>query len=87
MAERVRRLRADFAVRSRAASGIDPAGITTGLPGVWLNVAVERASSPFASTVRKRGPKLSGGVRSPKREPRWSAERRAHPAGCAAASV
>ena len=42
MAERVRRLRADVAVRSRAASGIDPAGITTGLPGVWLNLAAER---------------------------------------------
>jgi len=25
-----------FAIRSRAASGIGPAGITTGLPGVWL---------------------------------------------------
>jgi hypothetical protein len=68
MAERVRRLRADFAVRSRAASGIDPAGITTGLPGVWLSLAVERVQSPTYGaevTIRqraKRGPKLSGGA-------------------------
>ena len=81
MAERVRRLRADFAVCSRAASGIDPAGMMTGLPGVWLNLAAERASSPqqrkLPSAAGKRGPKLSGGVRSPKQDPRWSAERRA----------
>ena len=39
-----------------------------------------RAKSPFAPGFsRKRGPRLSGGVRSPKREPRWSAERRARP--------
>jgi hypothetical protein len=31
-----------FALRSRAALGIDPAGMTTGLPGVWLSLAVER---------------------------------------------
>jgi hypothetical protein len=66
-----------LANRSRAALGIGPAGITTGLPGVWLNSAAERASSPLPSAVRKRGPKLRGGVRSPNREPRWSAERRA----------
>ena len=43
-------------------------------------LAPERARSPFASgDSRKRGPRLSGGVRSPKREPRWSAERRARP--------
>ena len=41
-------------------------------------LAPGRAKSPFASgDSRKRGPRLSGGVRSPKREPRWSAERRA----------
>ena len=49
-------------------------------------LAPERAKSPFASgDSRKRGPRLSGGVRSPKREPRWSAERRARPAGRASA--
>jgi len=45
--------------------GIDPTGMTTGLPGVWLNLAAERASSPTSSAAGKRGPKLSGGVRSP----------------------
>jgi hypothetical protein len=35
----------------------------------------------------KRGPRLSGGVRSPKREPPWSAERRACSAEHAAASA
>ncbi len=42
--------------------------------------------SPFGpGDSRKRGPRLRGGVRSPNQEPRWSAERRARPAGCASA--
>ena len=32
---------------SRAALGIDPAGMTTGLPGVWLSLAVERVQRPL----------------------------------------
>ena len=72
---------------SRAALGVDPTGTMTGLPGVWLNSAAERASSSPSSAVRKRGPKLRGGVRSPNREPRWSAERRACSAEHAAASA
>ena len=50
-------------------------------------LTAKRASSPLAFAARKRGPKLSGGVRSPKREPRWSAERRACSAEHAAAPV
>ena len=60
-----------FALRSRAASGIDPAGMTTGLPGVWLSLAAERVRKPAWTEVRaevtirqraKRGPKLSSGA-------------------------
>jgi hypothetical protein len=48
--------------------------------GSGEGVKPARAEAPkrkLPSAVRKRGPELSGGVRSPKREPRWSAERRA----------
>jgi hypothetical protein len=35
-----------FAIRSRAVLGIVPAGITTGLPGVWLTWPAEKVESP-----------------------------------------
>jgi hypothetical protein len=50
----------DLANRSRAALGIDPAGITTGLPGVWLNSAVERASSPLFIRCQEARPEAEG---------------------------
>ena len=45
-----------------------------------------RVTSVRPSVRGKHGLELSGGVRSPKREPRRGAGRRAHPHGCAAAA-
>ena len=45
-----------------------------------------RVTSAQPSVRGKHGLELSGGVRSPKREPRRGADRRAHPHGCAAAA-
>ena len=36
-----------LANRTRAALGIDPAGMMTGLPGVWLSLAAERVQRPL----------------------------------------
>jgi hypothetical protein len=51
----------------------------TGSPLDWDRR--RRLTAVFQPRPRKRGLGLSGGVRSPKREPRWNADRRARPAG------
>jgi hypothetical protein len=54
--------------------------------GIGQGLKPARPVSPMSDVAGRAGRGLSGGVRSPKREPRWSAERRAHCEQRAAAS-
>ena len=76
-----------FAIRSRAVLGIVPAGITTGLPGVWLTWLAERIESPQGHFYRSANREARPGAEWWRSVPRWSAERRACCAQHAAASA
>jgi hypothetical protein len=71
-------------IRTRAALGIVPAGITTGLRGARCTGhrrgPQARKSVSCHPVDQEARPKPSDGVQSPKQEPRWGAERRARPA-------
>ena len=66
-----------YDLKPRAAPGIRPAGIMTGLRGARWTGTGEMQLTP--ANPRKRVLELSGGVGSLPQAPRWNADRRARP--------